>query len=168
MRAVLLTCRTMICVEVEVDGDKLAIRAASVGAHGWFGEASGLLNDGALLRDLLCEDDFGIVGELRDSLQKATTNPTTASWLSKMEFDVGICRDKNAIHPGGALHRAAPATYVQAKVQVASYGVSNVEHELSRPVAGSRHSSAPKGRAVLIFRQVLLQDDGFCEVTDSV
>lgn len=141
----------MICVEVEVDGDKLVIRGASVGAHGWFGEASGLLGDGALLRDLLCEDDLCVVEELRDSLQKATTNPTTASWLAKMEFDVGICRGKSAIQPGGALRRSAPATYVQVTVQVGSYTAGSVEHSMSRPAA-NQHLSSPKGRAVLIFR----------------
>jgi hypothetical protein len=137
----------MICVEVEVAGDELVIRGASGGAREWWGEASGLVSDGALLRDLLHADEWYVLEELRDSLQKAITTPSTAAWLSRAEFNVAVCCKR-----GGSKKRkrAGPTTYAQAKVQVATYSESDIARARTEP-GGVPDSAASIGRAVVIF-----------------
>jgi hypothetical protein len=153
--AVLISSKTMICVDAEVDGDKLVIRGASAGARDWFGESK-VLHDGALLRELVHVDDWCVLGELRDSLHKATTSPTAAAWLAKIEMDIRLSCDKGAARKGRVLPlpppRASASDYVQATMQIASYPESNVENSIAAAAAAGRQAPAPSGRAVLMFR----------------
>ena len=138
-----------MCVEVEVAGDEMVIRGASAGAYDWWGDSPGHLSNGAHLRDLLHADEWHMLEELRDSLQKATTTPSTAAWLSSLELNVTVCGVKDG-HKKGK-RRAGPITYAQARVNVATYSESDVAKSSTKQQGGGGGSSAPPGRAVLIF-----------------
>lgn len=148
----LLSSKRLICVDTEVEGDRLTVRAASAGARSWFGESKGLLRDGALLRGLVHVDDWCVLEELRDSLQKATTSPFTASWLAKIEMDIRIWHEPQ----GPLLPSALAMEYVEAKMQIASYPESIVANSINGQADGRQYSSKTQGRAVLLFRCLYL------------
>ena len=139
----------MVCVEVEVVGDEMVIRGASAGAYDWWGQSPGHLSNGAHLRNLLHADEWYMLEELKDCLQKATTTPSTAAWLSSFEFNVTVCCMTGG-HKKGK-HRAEPTTYAQARVQVATYSESDVAKSSTAQQGGGSGSSATPGGAVLIF-----------------
>ena len=74
-----MTSKTMMCIEVEVQDDMLVISDLGAGARDWFAKAPWDVVAGTLLRDVLSVDDWLALEELKDSLNKAASTPSTAS-----------------------------------------------------------------------------------------
>ena len=113
----------------------LVVRGLGAGARAWFRDAPWQVGDGTMLRDLMHVEDWSALEELKDSLNKAATTASTATWLAKLKLNVSICHFMASEYEAEDMEVQVQAgkgssaqirmletvEYVQAKLQVASF-----------------------------------------------
>ena len=138
-RDVLMSAKTLVAMEVELQGDELVIQTLGAGAQDWFANAPWEVCKGILLRELVQKDHWSSLQQLKDALQASTVARSGLSrknlWLdvqlSRFQTSKYISDQKEQTKPDATvMHRSVTSTsmttslvrtveYVCAKLEVA-------------------------------------------------
>jgi len=138
-RDVLMSAKTLVVMEVELQGEELVIKTLGAGAQDWFVDAPWEGCKGILLRDLVHKDHWSSLQQLKDALQAARVTRSGLSrknlWLdvqlSRFQTSKYISDQKEQTKPDATvMHRSVTSTsittslvrtveYVCAKLEVA-------------------------------------------------
>ena len=159
-RDVLLSSKTLLVIEVEVQGDDLVVRTLGSGAQDWFADAPWEVSKGVLLRELVHQDSWSSLQRIKDTLSGATAK---GSWLSsnnwkcrKMVLDVElshfetskyVCDHLDSTKPS-ALRSMNTVEYVRAKVKVMW---SAQKAKMDTPPSAKPKPAANHPHAILFF-----------------
>ena len=125
-RDVLMSAKTLVAMEVELQGDELVIQTLGAGAQDWFANAPWEVCKGILLRELVQKDHWSSLQQLKDALQASTV---ARSGLSRKNLwlDVQLSRFQTSKYISDQMEQTKPdATVMHRSVTSTSITTSLV------------------------------------------
>ena len=154
--AALLSSKTLLAMEVEVQGDDLVVRTLGSGAKDWFTNAPWEVCKGVLLRELVHEDSWSSLRRLKDTLSgprvtgrgiSSTRSMVLELKLSHFESSKYVCDHLDSTKPC-ALRSMNTVEYVRTKVTVI-WSAQNAK--MDTPPSATPEPAANHPHALLLF-----------------
>jgi hypothetical protein len=124
--AVLLSSKTLVAMEVDLQGHELVVRTLGSGAQDWFAKAPWEVCQGVLLRELVHADNWSSLQQLEDALSAATTTGSGLLRNNKMVLDFQLSHFQTSKYVSDHMDSTKPCAlrtmntveYVRTKVEV--------------------------------------------------
>ena len=154
--AALLSSKTLLAMEVEVQGDDLVVRTLGSGAKDWFTNAPWEVCKGVLLRELVHADSWSSLRRLKDTLSgpratgrgiSSTRSMVLELKLSHFETSKYVCDHLDSTKPC-ALRSMNTVEYVHTTVQV-TWSAHNAK--MDTPPSATPEPAANHPHALLLF-----------------
>jgi len=125
-RDVLLSSKTLVAMEVDLQGGELVVRTLGSGAQDWFAKAPWEVCKGVLLRELVHADSWPSLQKLEDALSAATATGSGLSRNNNMVLDIQLSHFQTSKYVSDHMDSTKPCAfrimntveYVRAKVEV--------------------------------------------------
>jgi hypothetical protein len=162
-RDVLLSSKTLVAMEVDLQGDKLVVRTLGLGAQDWFANAPGEVCKGTLLRELVHADNWSSLQQLEDALSAARATGSVLSSNRNMVLDVQLGHFKTSKYVYDHIDSTKPCPlrsmktveYVRTKVKVIcstqELKESAQKAKMDTPSIATPKSAAKHPHAILLF-----------------
>lgn len=120
--AVVMSSKSAVAIEVELQATDLRVRALGAGAHDWFTAAPWEVSNGTLLRDLLHMDDASVLDKIKYTLSQGSTKSKNGA-AGKLQLNVKLAHYKRIKylpqHGRRTEHRSVQIVeYVASKLQL--------------------------------------------------
>jgi len=162
-RDVLLSSKTLVAMEVDLQGDQLVVRTLGLGAQDWFANAPWEVCKGTLLRELVHADNWSSLQQLEDALSAARATGSALSSNSNMVLDVHLSHFKTSKYVYDHIDSTKPCAirsmktveYVRAKVKVIcstqELKESAQKSKMDMPPSATFKSASKHPHAILLF-----------------